>query len=166
MEEFVNFMVESRTNRTNKKNANRNDINKMKDTNFREFISIIIQNSPEIKIVDKINEGGDVKFSVKMKDLGLNLDSFFKYKNEIFSDFMANFLGGLLVRENISKFSDILTDIDIEEYTSIVNDFEHRQFGMEVSNRNFVFSFHVSLLQSILVGKFFINLKGSTVNHF
>lgn len=149
MEEFVNFM---QSNKNEKKEIN---LNRMQNTKFRELISKIIDFNPEVEIVDKVNQEGDVKFFIKMKDIGIDFDSFINYKNEIFSDFIANFLGELIIRENINKFANLLTNIDVENYISTVNDYEHRQFGMEVYNRKFAFSFHVSLLQSILVKNFF-----------
>ena len=121
---------------------------------LREFIAHIVTNIPEVEILGKCDKGGDVRFSVAMKDLGLTFDLFLKYKKEIFSDYMANFLGELLIRENVSEFSKLLMTIKADDYHQVVNGFEHRQFGMEVVRNRFIFSFHVSLLQTILTEDF------------
>lgn len=156
MEEFVEFMVQTR-NSTEKKH--KVEQSRAKNCRFREFISEIIASVPEIDIMDGCNKEGDVRFSVKMKDLGISFDMFVQYKTEIFSDFMANFIGELLVRENINQFAHILTSIDLDEYPTTVNNFEHRQFGLEFASNKFVFSFHVSLLQSILTENFKKKIK-------
>jgi len=121
---------------------------------LREFMSLVITNIPDVEILGRCDKGGDVRFSVAMIDLGLTFDLFLKYKKEIFSDYMANFLGELLIRENVNEFSKLLTTIKADDYHQVVNGFEHRQFGMEVVRNKFTFSFHVSLLQTILTEDF------------
>jgi hypothetical protein len=156
MEEFVEFMVQTRNSTEKKRKVEQS---RAKNCRYREFISKIIASVPEIDIAEGCNKEGDVRFSVKMKDLGVSFDMFVQYKTEIFSDFMANFIGELLVRENINQFAEILTSIDLDEYPTTVNNFEHRQFGLEFTNNKFVFSFHVSLLQSILTENFKKKIK-------
>jgi hypothetical protein len=152
MEEFV---VKIKDNIGKKTEA----IKDQKDPRFRKLISKIIQSVPDVNIFDSVNKDGDVQFSVSMADLGLTFDLFLKYKNEIFSDFMANFLGELLVRENINQFRQLLTSINVDEYNSMVSHFEHRQFGMEVTRNKFIFLFHVSLLHSLLTEGFRKKIK-------
>jgi len=130
-----------------------------KDLRFRNLVSKIIQSPSKIAISDKISKDGDVQFSVSMVDLGLTFNLFLKYKNEIFLDFMANFLGEFLIRENISQFRHLLISINVDKYNLMISHYEHRQFGMEVTKNKFIFTFHVSLLQSILTEGFRKRMK-------
>lgn len=153
MDDFVitikNNLDKSLRDRTNYINNNR----------YRTLISIIINNSVSKIIIDDIDEGGDVRFYTNMKDLGINYELFTQYKTEIFSDFMANFLGELIVRENLDEFSKILTSIKNDDYLKIVNKYDHYQFGLEVKMDKFVFTFHISLIQSILTESFKRKIK-------
>jgi hypothetical protein len=153
MDDFVitikNNLDKSFRDRTNYINNNR----------YRTLISIIINNPVSKIIIDDIDEGGDVRFYISMKDLGINFELFTQYKTEIFSDFMANFLGELIVRENLDEFSKMLTSIKIDDYHKIVNKYDHYQFGLEVKMDKFVFIFHVSLIQNILTESFKRKIK-------
>jgi hypothetical protein len=122
---------------------------------YRELIQILIKYNPPVVLYNSIKNDGDIQFSVPLKNIGINNELYLKYRDVIFSDFIANFLGELLVRENIEEFSVILTNkIDAEDYPQLVNTYEHHQFGMEINGCDLVFSFHISLLQSILTESF------------
>jgi len=125
---------------------------------FRNLLKIIIPCCPEIQIFDR-KDDGDIKFSVTTEGLGISFENYIKYKSEILTDFFANFLGELLVRENIDRFLDILTNIDSEDYPSIVNGYEHKRFGIKIYQDKFIFTFHISLLQSILTEDFKKNIE-------
>jgi len=118
---------------------------------YRNLISLITNRPPPKIIIDDIDKDGDIKFYISMKELGINFEIFSQYKTEIFSDFIVNFLGELIVRENLDEFSKILTSIKNEDYHKFVNRFEHYQFGMEVMRDKFIFTFHISLIQNILM---------------
>jgi len=124
-----------------------------KSNRFREFLHIISTSNPEIRIIEKCSDEGDVTFEVSMKSLGISYDNLIKYKYEICSDFSANFLGELLVRENIEKFVKIITELK-DDYKSKVTKFEHKKFGMKIFRDKFIFVFHISLIQSILTEDF------------
>lgn len=123
----------------------------MNNSRYREILYYISVSNPEVNEITCCDKDGDVKFEVSMKSLGITYDLMVKYKKEVCSDFMANLLGELVIRENINIFASILTSINPELYSSIVNRFEHRKFGMDINREKLVFSFHVSLLQQILL---------------
>jgi len=129
--------------------------NACSDFRYRELILEFLKHDLSITVSDNVQSDGDIHFSISLKNSGLNLDIYTKYKDAIFSDFFANFLGELLVRENINMFSKILTDkVGAKDYYRLVNTYEHRQFGMEINRNDLIFSFHISLLQSILTESF------------
>ena len=121
-----------------------------RSSSLREFLSCVINHIPSIEIVKECNKGGDITFEVSMSDMGLTPDLFFKHRKIILSEYIANLLGELYVRENIDRFSNILVAIKPNEYYKVVNGFSHSNFGMEISKGKFIFSFHISLVQSIL----------------
>jgi len=126
---------------------------------LREILRHIVNTpEPKIHILNSGEGDGDVKFSVSRKSLGIPYESLLKYRSEIFSSYIANFLGELLVRDNIEEFARILTGLDGDKY-SIVNEYEHRKFGMEILRDEFIFIFHISLLQSILTEDFKRQIK-------
>jgi hypothetical protein len=135
-----------------KKNINE-DSKTVRNTNFRfrEVLYYVSQAKPEVNIIDQYNEYGDVKFEVSLQSLGITPDILVKYEKEIYSDFMANLLGELIIRENLNDFASILTDINSDIYPSVVERFEHLRFGMDINKNKLIFSFHLSLLQDILI---------------
>lgn len=122
---------------------------------FREILYYVSQSSfsPEVKIIGnkKCDSYGDIRFEVSMKSLGFSYDVFLKYKKDICSILISNFLGELVVRENINHFAKIITGISSEDYSTLVNKYDHRKFGVDVYRDKFIFIFHVSLLQDILL---------------
>jgi len=124
---------------------------KMKSSKFRELLYYVSTSSPEICDISKCNPDGDIQFEVPMRSMGVTYDLLVKYKKEICSEFMANFLGELLIREHFNSFAQIITSINPELYPAIVNRFEHRKFGMDINKDRFVFCFHISLLQEIML---------------
>ena len=148
-ENMEDFVVEAKKNtgRTIEHGAD-------KDSRYRELIQHLMKYQPEVSEIKRCDKSGDVTFSVPMKELGLTFDTFMKYREEIFSDYIPNVLGELLVRENINKFYKKLSGIQAKKYDYVVNRFEHKQFGMHVEKSKFIFCFHISLLQSILTKTF------------
>jgi len=125
--------------------------NRGSGSRYRELLYYISVSNPEIDKIDGCDRDGDVQFEVSMKSLGISYDLMVKYKKEVCSDFIANFLGELLIRENINSFAKVIMSIKPELYPSMVNRFEHRKFGMNINREKLVFSFHVSLLQKIML---------------
>ena len=118
------------------------------DTNYRMLFSKFITSAPKIKL-ENVN-GGDVLFSVSIKDAGLTYQELQKCRVEVYSYLAVNFMGELLVRENINTFAYALTRVNKEKYSDIVNGFEHKKFGLKIMKNRLYFSFHISLIQSIL----------------
>ena len=121
---------------------------------FRELFCIFLSSVPKIDICDKVSDDGDVRFVVSKDDIGLSFEDIIKYRSEIFSGFCANFMGELLVRENIDRFAKVLVHFNKEPHSSAADRYIHRKFGMEVVRDKFIFVFHISLLQSILTENF------------
>lgn len=116
----------------------------------RAFFQKILnsKNLDDIKI-NECKKDGDISFIIKRENMGLSPDDLNNNKPQIFNEFFANFIGEILVRENIDEFAKIIIS-NKEDYNDIVNQFEHKKFGMSYSNNVFLFSFHISLIQKIL----------------
>jgi len=126
---------------------------------LRALLNLIVGSSPTILDIGNCDQEGEVIFSVSMKEAGITYNTFKEFKLEIFSNFVVDFMGELLIRENIDLFASKLTTIDSEAYADIVNEYEHKRFGMKILQDNLVFSFHVSLLQDILTEDFKRQIK-------
>jgi len=124
-----------------------------KISRFRELFINIANSEPIIRNIKDCDEEGDICFETLIDSMGLNYNDFLKYKDEISSDFFVNFVGEYLVRENMDKFIKIMENLK-EKYYSVVNKYEHRKFGMKVVRNNFIFIFHISLIQRILTEDF------------
>jgi hypothetical protein len=125
-----------------------------KRSKFRNVLFRIIDNKPSISSIEMNEDEGDISFSVAVKDIGLEQIDFYKYHNEIYSNFIVDFLGELLVRENISTFVELISSLENENYFDVMNKCEHKRFGMRFEKGLFIFSFHISFLQRILTENF------------
>jgi len=121
----------------------------LRSTKIKKLICQILSSDSQIKITEECNDNGDIKFEVSTRSLGLNTESIFKYEKELNTEFMANFLGEIFIREHIDRFVKILTKIKLD-YLCKVNKFQHKKFGMSIYSEKIVFIFHASLLQNIL----------------
>ena len=121
-----------------------------KSNRYRGLLYHIITSNPEVKHIERCNNEGDIKFEVPLRSLGISFDTLSKYKKELYSDFVINFIGELVVRENINRFAKILVSLSLHDYPTLVEQFEHKKFGMNILRESAVFTFHISLLQSIL----------------
>ena len=128
-------------------------------SNYRELFTKLMVSTPVIKIESVLN--GDIIFSTSVKDMGLSCQDVQKFKTEIYSYLFVNFVGELLVRENINKFGNVLTEINKNKYTEIVNGHEHKKFGIKIIRNRFHFCFHISLIQSILTEDFHREVRKS-----
>jgi hypothetical protein len=111
----------------------------------------VLKSKPKIDIVHFSKSAGDIAISVRQEDI--LSEKYLKEKNFIIrTKFFANFIGELLVRQNIEKFINLLVKIDANSYNKVVCGFNHRNFGMSSCDRNnaFKFQFHISLIQDIL----------------
>jgi len=123
-------------------------------TKFRELLSIVITSTPKIISISDCEENGDMSFVIPLKELGLTSDNFSKYKREFFSNYMVDFLGELLIRENLHIFAEHLTGLKTDYYVSAVSRSIHKRFGMKIEKGLMTFYFHISLVQDILTEDF------------
>jgi len=129
--------------------------NKQKQlTKFRELLSLIIKTTPQIISITDCEENGDMSFVIPLKDLGLNAYHFSKYNKELFSNYIVDMLGELIIRENLHLFASHLTRLKLDFYVSAVSRSIHRRFGMQIEKGFMTFYFHISLIQDILTEDF------------
>ena len=141
MEEFITVMSG---------NLDKDMIHKKSLTNREVLNTMLNLSSPVITKIHQGKEKGDLFFLIPVSNLGINPIFFSKYQYELFSPFIINFMGEFLIRENISMFAKVLTELKSEDYISIVNSYRHKRFGMEIRDNNIIFYFHASLIQRIL----------------
>ena len=149
MDDFVNTIknnIEKDTSRTERR-----------ATKIKSLLYRILSSNSELKITQDCDEKGSIRFEVYIASIGLTVDDFSKYKRELETEFMANFLGELFVREHIDKFMNVLTNMN-GDYLYKVNKLEHLKFGMCIYRDRFTFAFHSSLIQKILTEDFKHNL--------
>jgi hypothetical protein len=88
-----------------------------------------------------------------MKSVGVTYDVMVDYRDEVVSGLVSNFIGELMIRENIDKFAKIIMELG-DNYLDRVNKFHHEGFGNRIWKDKFIFTFHISLVQRILTEKF------------
>jgi hypothetical protein len=118
---------------------------------YREIIEKFISNPPKTLSIGGLDEKGDMTFSICMKDIGLAYKDYRNYENEFFSRFIIDFIGELIVRENLNEFVNNMNGYGVEEYTSVVEAYgSHKQFGITAQKGQLIFKFHVSFIKHIL----------------
>jgi hypothetical protein len=120
-----------------------------KTSKYRELYQLIVSSNSEIKILETCSSEGDVRFEVPILSLLQTYQNYEKYKKELSSCFSANFIGEFLVRENMDKFVDILTNLK-DEYMPVVNKYIHRSFGMFTIKDKFHFVLNINHIQNIM----------------
>jgi len=131
-----------------------NSIKRMPPSNFRELLSKVILARPLKIYMGKEDEEGDFEFSVTYKELNLTIEDLNKFESDILSPFFANFIGEMIVRENINDFMHLLTIFDSKEYNYKVNRFTHDNFGIRVEKGKMFFKFHLSFIQKVVTDNF------------
>ncbi len=130
-------------NKTNYKASN--------GSRYREIIKMLISNPPKAISIGGLDEKGDMTFSICMKELGLAYKDYRNYENEFFSRFIIDFIGELIVRENLNEFVNNMNGYGVEEYMSVVETYgSHKQFGIKAQKGLLIFKFHVSFIKHIL----------------
>ena len=116
---------------------------------LKEALASVVASKPRITI-DAIKPNGNVTFHVKLKSLGLNKEDC--SNPAIWTRFFANFVGELLVRENVSKFANILTELDSGLYSKLVAVSTHVDFGMvpEKNHTILTFGMHMNFVYVIV----------------
>lgn len=134
------------------------DIVRRRDKNlnsFRELIAKILLSKPsKVYISKECDEDGDLEFFVSYKDFGITVNDLNKFESDVLSSHFANFVGELLIRENINDFMAILTAFDSKEYNYKVNRFTHDNFGVRFEKGKMYFKFHLSFIQKMITENF------------
>jgi len=125
-----------------------------KTSKYRKLLSLLVRAAPSIREIGEWDDNGFITFSVRAKDMGLTDTDYSMYINEIFSYFIIDALGELILRENISVFADKLKELDVNDYMTAISEEEHGHIGMESKQGKFIFTFHISLLRNILTENF------------
>lgn len=124
-------------------------------SSFRELLSKTIIISPsKVYMTKECDEDGDFEFYIFYKELNLTATDLSKFESNILSPLFANFLGELLIRENINDFVHLLTAFDSKEYNYKVNRFTHDNFGIRIEKGKMIFKFHLSFIQKIITENF------------
>jgi len=126
----------------------------VKTSKYRKLLSLLIQSSPEIQDLSEWDKNGFLTFSIKAKDIGLTDIDYSIYANEIFSYYIIDFLGELIIREHMPIFVSKIKELDVNDYMEAMQTEEHGHIGMESNKNNLLFTFHVSLLRNFLVESF------------
>jgi len=121
-----------------------------KTSRYRDVLELIIANPPKNVNIEDWDGHGDLRFSISMTDIGLQYEDYRTYENEIFSYFIIDFLGELIIRENLPLFVDKLQEYDINDYMMVIEENGHIRFGFKTYKGRLYFKFHVSLLKNIL----------------
>ena len=118
---------------------------------YRELLSIITQNPPKDIVIGDWDDKGDLTFSISMTDIGLEYKDYNLYEDEFFSYFVIDFIGELIIRENLQLFVNKLKEYDINDYMLVVEQYgDHKRFGVKTHKGRLIFKFHVSFLKNLL----------------
>ena len=123
-------------------------------TRNRTVLAKFLSASPKIQYISEPDENGDMVFVINTKDIGMNNEYFEKYCKEIFSNFVVDFMGELLIRDNLAMFVPYITSMKCKDYLKAVGYCRHIRFGMKREKEKMVFRFHISFLQEILTEDF------------
>lgn len=121
-------------------------------SSYRKIISKIMNNNIKQLNINDVNQHGDITFSIKMTDIGLKANDYKIYEKEFFSHFIIDFIGELILRENINLFSEKFCQYSMNEYNDSIREFGiHKRFGVKAKSGILTFKFHISLLKQILI---------------
>jgi hypothetical protein len=148
------LMLESAINKSTKKG-----IEGRSNSNYKAIVGRIISGDYKLKGIHSVTKEkngdviftGDITFMVENKDFSITSSFFEDHKREFLSPFMINFIGELLVRENIDIFTKEMLSMPESQKERIKEEsMVHKHFGFKITNYKMIFSFHVSLLEKIL----------------
>jgi hypothetical protein len=114
-----------------------------------DLVARVAKADPVITIEEMSGEG-DIKFSVPLQAAGLTRPTMNR-AGLTRSAYFVDWIGELLVRQNIAQFARLLEKLDPGLYDRTVNGYQHRHFGMKIEEGDLLrFEFHISLIQRIL----------------
>jgi len=108
----------------------------------------MLKERTKIKIALFSNVTGDIAFITRYSDLGINSQTLRHpfYRTNSF----ANFLGELLVIQNLSMFCEKVMGAG-SNYDALVKAHAHKNFGLRTQGADLLlFQFHVSLVHKLL----------------
>jgi len=114
---------------------------------YRKLLQKVIDNPPKNIFIEDVSEEGNLRFSVNLNEIGLTNIEYKEFDNEVFSYFIVDFLGELMIRDNLHLFVKKLEDIDLSTIDEKRN---HVRFGIVTKNGKLIFKFHITLLKSII----------------
>lgn len=122
---------------------------------YKELLTIVTSyRSPQIRFITEVGLVGDLLFNINLEDIGLTDDVIAKYNKEIFSNLFVDFIGELIIRDNIDEFVVKINKLDFNHYQQSLSVKHHSRFGMKINKGLMIFKFHMSLLQGILTEDF------------
>jgi len=123
-------------------------------TETRKLLSRVITSRAAEISIENTRTDGDIDFVVQLADVGLVpadlSDQIMRTK------FFVNFLGELLVRDDIQRFIGILDGLDSKMYEDMVCSQQHADFGMIIDREKGLlrFTMHLSLADEIARERF------------
>ena len=124
-----------------------------KNYNYRDLLEMALIKRIDLVDINLDLKFGDISFAVTIESLGMSYKDLAKYKSEVYSHFFTNTFGEILVRENLEMFAELLINMEVDRF-AIIGQLEHKHFGLDFHKDRFIFSFHASLLQSLLTESF------------
>ena len=125
---------------------------------MRELMTIVMASNLNVEGITIVNDNevysGYVEFSIPFDSMGLNGEQAKKFKREIFTGMFVDFIVELAVRENMEAFLKKMSAIQLVDYTNVIGNRRHETAGMCLKVDMLFFTFHLSLLQDILVSDF------------
>lgn len=103
----------------------------------------------DIKIAIVSKHSGDIVFTTTYEDLGITPQTLNHpfYHSIVFGDF----IGELLVRNNLDQFSARIMDKSFCEYDKIIREYNHKHFGFQTTkNDTIIFQCHASLIYQLV----------------
>lgn len=120
--------------------------------------SLKINNDITLALDENKQANGWISFSINFKNLGLEKKNFIdnKFIKSLYTNFMINFIGELLVRSHVEKFLPIIFSVGEDEYLQLVTKTIHKSFGASFDSiaNKVILSFHMSIFQSLLTEDF------------
>ena len=128
---------------------------------YKHFLPRIAASSPSIiQFLWSVKENengesyydGNVQCIVPISGFSLTQDDFYMYRPELFSPFVVDFMGELMIRHNLGFFINQVLNRNPNEYIKAVSCHTHQHFGMrlDTTGKGMILLFHISIVQSIL----------------
>jgi hypothetical protein len=129
---------------------------------MRELVDTVINSDFNIESISILRDEksedksytGYIEFAIDIFSMGLTLETVQRFRKEIFTTMFVDFVSELIIRENIDLFLAKMSSITMTECQTAVGNRRHETTGMAIKANSMVFTFHISLLQELLVSGF------------